>query len=465
MDSHIPEDSFDRGLLLAAADLFTREGCDKVNWQRLALHCQENGVVCPFPDGNPRTVLIAIYRNVWGQITEVSKPLLAPNRDPRDAITGVFVIIFEFMLRHEEILGRCIIIESHRYDSEKIRRCFMIPEFLELLEGLKNYVDEQVRAGNLLPVNASAIIELFMSIQDGMMFAWTMEADFGYPATFKLDDFETVTRMLVSALFLPTTEQSKEYYDSVAAGYDSLYNDGISLAENAIVGDMIAAHVTTGMTVVDLGCGTGLGYELLARRLGYDFNYVGIDISPEMIQVAKRRFVAVDNAKFLVMNIDDMAYFKSKTVDVCISLFGSFSHVLNVGPAIAEVRRVLKLDGTLFLMLYSRFSWKNFFEALANMSPSRLAEVRPYEIRKTSGTVSADARFYTKTSIEKYFSSFSDINVQGLNCWLELPFSKSRYRNASRMPDARIMLEEETTKLRSKPNRCHSLIVRARKHD
>ena len=44
-----------------------------------------------------------------------------------------------------------------------------------------------------------------------------------------------------------------------------------------------------GEVIVDLGCGTGLNFPLLARAVGPDGVVVGIDRSPDMLEVARRR--------------------------------------------------------------------------------------------------------------------------------------------------------------------------------
>jgi demethylmenaquinone methyltransferase/2-methoxy-6-polyprenyl-1,4-benzoquinol methylase len=44
-----------------------------------------------------------------------------------------------------------------------------------------------------------------------------------------------------------------------------------------------------GDCVVDLGCGTGLNFDLLVERIGPEGRLIGVDLSPEMLAGARER--------------------------------------------------------------------------------------------------------------------------------------------------------------------------------
>lgn len=74
-------------------------------------------------------------------------------------------------------------------------------------------------------------------------------------------------------------------YDEAAAVYDESF-DG--KAEYQIPGKLIETYANHGITdgeILDIGCGTGK----LKEYLGDGFTYKGIDISPAMVELAKKR--------------------------------------------------------------------------------------------------------------------------------------------------------------------------------
>jgi SAM-dependent methyltransferase len=70
-----------------------------------------------------------------------------------------------------------------------------------------------------------------------------------------------------------------------ALDYGSLESQLMRFEQLATIGDL------TGARILDLGCGLGHFYEFLRERVG-DIQYTGIDIVPEMIDAAKRRYPA-----------------------------------------------------------------------------------------------------------------------------------------------------------------------------
>ena len=140
--------------------------------------------------------------------------------------------------------------------------------------------------------------------------------------------------------------KSNIYYDSIAKKYDTNYSDPMSVAENIVLAEILGQHIKG--TILDVGCGTGLLHELCGKKIGAK-NITGIDISPEMINIARSKF---PTARFLVGSLDKLP-FADATFDTVVSLFGPISYALDPQAAIQELLRVTRPGGTIFVMPYT----------------------------------------------------------------------------------------------------------------
>src|SRR5258708_7170695 len=103
------------------------------------------------------------------------------------------------------------------------------------------------------------------------------------------------------------------------------------------------ANLRPGEVVVDLGCGGGIDVLLAARKVGLAGKAIGIDMTPEMIDRAKRNAVGLPNVEFHLATIDDLPL-PSYSVDCLIS-----NCVINLAldkrAVFREMFRVLKPGG------------------------------------------------------------------------------------------------------------------------
>ena len=101
-------------------------------------------------------------------------------------------------------------------------------------------------------------------------------------------------------------------YDRVASEYDSHYVTPENLQEDRELAEMIGKIVAEGSTVLDIGCGTGLALDLVpvARK-----NYLGLDPSPKMLEVTRRKY---PEHKTITSDYDSIVF---SHVDVSLALF------------------------------------------------------------------------------------------------------------------------------------------------
>jgi len=162
--------------------------------------------------------------------------------------------------------------------------------------------------------------------------------------------------------------------DAVRAKYGAVAESGLSTAHDGVravaeafgySGDELAsipaeanmglscgnptafASLRLGETVVDLGCGGGLDVFLAAKKVGPTGRAIGIDMTPQMLDLARRNAAqsGVTNAEFHQATIDSLPL-ADASVDCVIS-----NCVINLAPdkraVFREIARVLKPGGRL----------------------------------------------------------------------------------------------------------------------
>ncbi len=96
--------------------------------------------------------------------------------------------------------------------------------------------------------------------------------------------------------------------------------------------------------ILEIGCGNGYGATLLARL--NPRSYVGVDVMPEQIALARQR--PLPNALFLLQDATQLTDIPDASKDVVV-IFGVLHHIAAWRQVVAECRRVLRPGGDLFV--------------------------------------------------------------------------------------------------------------------
>lgn len=135
------------------------------------------------------------------------------------------------------------------------------------------------------------------------------------------------------------------YSEEDLASIPSEANMGLSCGN-----PVASASLRPGEVVVDLGCGGGLDVFLASERVGPTGKAIGIDMTPEMVALARKNALArgkgsLENVEFHLATIDALPL-ADASVDCVIS-----NCVINLAPdkpaVFREIARVLKPGGRL----------------------------------------------------------------------------------------------------------------------
>ena len=136
-------------------------------------------------------------------------------------------------------------------------------------------------------------------------------------------------------------------FDTLSPSYD---NAIVRLVEGlGCPWDDYTAHLETfmagagGKIILDVGCGTSFPVGPFVPRTSI---YVGLDVSAEMLGHA--RSLLGDNLNVALWNVNaERVPLPDSCVDLCLALL-SFNAIPEPEKAVAEIRRVLKKDGSVF---------------------------------------------------------------------------------------------------------------------
>ena len=169
--------------------------------------------------------------------------------------------------------------------------------------------------------------------------------------------------------------KSDENYSSVIDPKDK---SGLKAAYMKIVHEeaikSFIKEIKPGEKVLDFGCGIG---RILEYDLFLNIDYYGVDISPEMIKNACRKWKNRPHTNFYVYN-GTLLPFEHETFDYVISTW-VFQHIVEdnkLEELIAELARLLRPNGALLFIEQVRNS--EYIELLRNGTPFKKYRIAQY---------------------------------------------------------------------------------------
>ncbi len=121
------------------------------------------------------------------------------------------------------------------------------------------------------------------------------------------------------------------------------------------------------LKILELGCGAWRFYGFLKNNLKKDFEYIGIDLSENLITIAQNEY---PDGKFFTQEMNEyMSQIKQQDFDIVI-LIASFQHLPNFKERLLLLRniyRILNYGGQIIMINWSFSKWffkKYYFEML-----------------------------------------------------------------------------------------------------
>ena len=142
-----------------------------------------------------------------------------------------------------------------------------------------------------------------------------------------------------------TKDIHQEFFDKLANEWDLHYTAEDLERLSHLVGHL---GVEGGMDILDMGCATGVLFDMLRRRVGPSGQVVGIDFSINMARKAHHNF-PFPNVNVVDANAVDLPFGES-VFDMAVA-FSSFPHFSDKKKALRETHRVLK-PGALFYIIH-----------------------------------------------------------------------------------------------------------------
>ncbi len=139
-------------------------------------------------------------------------------------------------------------------------------------------------------------------------------------------------------------DKHQEFFDKLAEEWDYTFTAEDLDRLRHLVGKI---GVSDGMHILDLGCGTGILFDMLRRAVGDEGSVTGVDFSIEMAQKAHRNFPFPNVS---VVDADATALpFKDSSFDMIVA-FAAFPHFSNQQRALDEAHRVLKANSKIYII-------------------------------------------------------------------------------------------------------------------
>jgi len=211
----------------------------------------------------------------------------------------------------------------------------------------------------------------------------------------KVNDQSAVKQQYASANHLNTRISIHDKYSTNKMGFG-----------NWIVSNY---RIDEGMKVLELGCGTGNMWKNRESLISHCSQLILSDLSAGMLAVTKENVGNFDNVEYQMIDIQEIPY-EDETFDVVIANM-MLHHVPNINTGLAEVRRVLKRDGTFYCATFGEHGIMEYLSKI--LAPYGIEDHpnRNFTLQNGNEILSS---FFSKVNKLEYMDSLAITNVDDL---------------------------------------------------
>jgi ubiquinone/menaquinone biosynthesis C-methylase UbiE len=174
---------------------------------------------------------------------------------------------------------------------------------------------------------------------------------------------------------------NRSYYDEFAGWYERARSRGYHKMLDDLEVELVERY-GAGQDVLEVGCGTGLILERVAR---FARRAVGVDLSAGMLDLARRRGLQVAQGSATNLPIADAS------IDVAFS-FKVLAHVSDIEGAMRELARVVRPGGWVLAEFYNARSLRRLIKWLKP----------PTAVSDSTNDEAVYTRYDTKANIGSY---------------------------------------------------------------
>ncbi|MBS3770349.1 MAG: class I SAM-dependent methyltransferase [Bacteroidales bacterium] len=229
-----------------------------------------------------------------------------------------------------------------------------------------------------------------------------------------------------------------DFYDYVARYYDKDIELGFeSWAEENPILEKIRndfRQITIRYpfkNALEIGCGPGFDVTWLAREFP-DKEITGIDISPRMVEQAKKRINSMNlsNAKVMVSDERDLPkQFKSEAFDLIYVYFGALNTVADLDFAAKQIKNLLKPGGHAVLTFVNKWYLREMIvQALKMNFKTAFARLRE-DWGGYSPARHLPSKCYSSKQIRKAFADFSLLEKKGYSILFPAWYNFNKFLN------------------------------------